>query len=452
MAIDATWFAQVLLHSVWQVAAIAAIAAAAAWLVGPQAARRCGVWFAALLLCLALPLATAWWSLPGASTPPVAAAPPPLVLQAPVATAPASGGLVMAAFATPDTAWRPWVERAAVIGWSAGVLLMALWHAGGWWRLRRLVRHALPLPAVLVPLAQRCLATAGVRARVLLGAVAVPCVVGVLRPVVLLPLGLAAQLPAAQVEALLLHELAHLRRRDWIGIWLATAVETLLFFHPCAWWLSRRLRVEREPAADARAVATGADRVELAAALLALIDRPAPRTALAASGGVLADRVRLLLDAPVRRRPCGRLMALLGLPLALVAVLAACGGRSMPVMEPGITERAPGSLQWPAWPVPDRAQRIAAIDSSSTLHIDVRLLDVATAALARHGLDHRHLRPLDSAAVQRLLVEAENDADIRVLEHPALAVKPWQRGNVQLLTQHAYLRDYTYLEHLTLPC
>ena len=441
MVIDPTWFAQVLLHSVWQVAVIAAGATVAAWLVGPRAARRYGVWFTALLLCLAAPVATAWHALPASPSPVAPVAPPPLALQAPVATAPAPAGAPPAMPAPPAAAWQPWLEHAAVIAWATGVLLMALWHAGGWWRLRRLVRRALPLPAVLAPLAQRCLAAAGVQARVLLSAVAVPCVVGVVRPVVLLPLGLAAQLPAAQVEAQLLHELAHLRRRDWIGTWLATTVETLLFFHPCAWWLSRRLRSEREPAADARAVATGADRVELAAALLALIDRPAPRAALAASGGVLADRVRLLLDAPVRRRPQGRLVALVVVSVALAGLLAACGGRRA-APESGVVERVPGSLVWPAWPVPDRAQRVGAVADLSQLHFEVCVLDLSAAALARHGLDGQHLRPLDASAVQRLLAEAEDEAEVRLLEYPTIVMYPWQRTNAQFCTQYAYVGDY----------
>src|SRR5258708_40140426 len=80
--------------------------------------------------------------------------------------------------------------------------------------------------------------------------VAAPSVVGWLRPVVLVPASALTGLTAAQLEALLLHELAHVRRHDYLVNLIQTGVETLLFYHPAVWWVSRRIRQERENCCD----------------------------------------------------------------------------------------------------------------------------------------------------------------------------------------------------------
>ncbi len=85
--------------------------------------------------------------------------------------------------------------------------------------------------------------------------VQVPSVIGVLKPVILLPLGLLAQLPAEQVEAILLHELAHIRRRDFLVNLLQHFTETIFFFNPGVLWVSTLLREEREHCCDEMAVA-----------------------------------------------------------------------------------------------------------------------------------------------------------------------------------------------------
>jgi len=125
------------------------------------------------------------------------------------------------------------------------------------------------------------------------------------------------ELSSDQRDALLAHELAHVRRLDWMWNGLQCLAEALLWFHPAVHWLSRRAREDREHACDDLAVATCGDPIALAEALAALARQHAPRLALGARGGSLVQRVaRLLADAPVRtsRR------ALAGL------VLMACGG------------------------------------------------------------------------------------------------------------------------------
>ncbi len=85
--------------------------------------------------------------------------------------------------------------------------------------------------------------------------VQVPSVIGILKPVILVPIGIFAQLPAEQVEAILLHELAHIRRQDFLVNLLQHFAETIFFFNPAVLWVSTLLREEREHCCDEMAVA-----------------------------------------------------------------------------------------------------------------------------------------------------------------------------------------------------
>jgi beta-lactamase regulating signal transducer with metallopeptidase domain len=98
----------------------------------------------------------------------------------------------------------------------------------------------------------------------------VPAVFGWLKPVVLLPAAAAAGLTPQQLELLLAHELAHVRRNDYFVNLLQSVVETLLFYHPAVWWVSARVREEREHCCDDVALAACGHPREYAGALLAL--------------------------------------------------------------------------------------------------------------------------------------------------------------------------------------
>jgi len=128
----------------------------------------------------------------------------------------------------------------------------------------------------------------------------VPIVVGYIRPVILIPVGLLTGLPAGQVESILLHELAHIRRYDYLVNMLQTCIESLLFYHPAAWWISRVIRTEREDCCDDLVVALSGDPHQYAVALAALEqNRCAVREAmLAATGGNLVKRIHRLLYQP----------------------------------------------------------------------------------------------------------------------------------------------------------
>ena len=128
----------------------------------------------------------------------------------------------------------------------------------------------------------------------------VPVVIGYVRPVILMPVGLLAGLPAGQIESILLHELAHIRRHDYLVNLLQIVVESLVFYHPAVWWISGVMRAERENCCDDLVVATQGDAFAYAAALTALEqNRGTVRDAvLAATGGSLVKRVRRLLIQP----------------------------------------------------------------------------------------------------------------------------------------------------------
>lgn len=100
------------------------------------------------------------------------------------------------------------------------------------------------------------------------GLVKVPVVVGMLKPVILMPVGLLTNLPADQVEAILLHELAHIRRKDYFINLLQTLGEAVLFFNPAVLWLSALIREERENCCDDMAIGITNNRKKFVSALV----------------------------------------------------------------------------------------------------------------------------------------------------------------------------------------
>jgi GWxTD domain-containing protein len=220
--------------------------------------------------------------------------------------------------------------------WMAGVLVFALRGAGGWMNVRRMRSRAVIgageyWEARLRELAARMGVT---RAVGLLesGVAHAPVLIGLLKPVILLPAGLATGLRPEQVEAILLHELAHVRRHDYLVNLLQTAVEGLLFYHPAVWWAGRVARRERENCCDDAVVALNGNAFLYAETLARLAGVRPAEPALASTGGDLAGRVRRLLrpaDAP--GVPAGAVVAVGALLLGSAAVLA---GWQTPAAQP----------------------------------------------------------------------------------------------------------------------
>jgi beta-lactamase regulating signal transducer with metallopeptidase domain len=147
-----------------------------------------------------------------------------------------------------------------------------------------------------------------------------PMAMGLLRPLVLFPIGLASHLSTDAVEALLAHELAHIKRQDYLVNLLQRVVETLLFYHPVVWWLSHRIRLEREHIADdIAAKALGSTR-RMALALSGLSEwQPTiPLFANAAHGGQLMNRITRLIKP--KKQVFGWKAALPALVLTLVCL------------------------------------------------------------------------------------------------------------------------------------
>nr|WP_295929272.1 M56 family metallopeptidase [uncultured Dyadobacter sp.] len=133
-----------------------------------------------------------------------------------------------------------------------------------------------------------------------------PMVIGAFSPVVLIPIGLLSGFSTAQVEAILAHELAHIRRNDYLINMLQSFVEVIFFFHPAIWWLSERVRTEREHCCDDIALAVCGDKMSLAHALVKVAEwqaAPGLAMAFASKKPLLLHRVQRVLGLnpkPVR--------------------------------------------------------------------------------------------------------------------------------------------------------
>jgi beta-lactamase regulating signal transducer with metallopeptidase domain len=220
--------------------------------------------------------------------------------------------------------------RYLVTAWLVGVSILALWHAGGWIIVLRL-RRGRTLDA-LQPLVERLSLRMSVRraVRVIESVAAeVPAVIGVLRPVIVVPVAMLSELSPLHVEAILAHELAHVRRHDYLINLLQCAAETLLFYHPATWWISSRIRCERENCADDLAASVCGDRRGYAAALAALeAARPISHPwhlAPAATHGDLLDRVRRVLRLPPAPRRVRPVRSLVTAAVALTCILVPLG-------------------------------------------------------------------------------------------------------------------------------
>ena len=202
-------------------------------------------------------------------------------------------------------AWLPLV----VMLWFAGVAALLIRLLGGWWRITRLHRAArAAAPSAWTAAAARIAATLGLSRRVHVvdsSLVDTPTVIGWVKPVILLPIAAFAGLSPTQVEAILAHELAHVRRHDFLVNLLQTFAETVLFYHPAIWWVSARIRAEREHCCDVVALSVCGDAVSYAEALVELESWRTvhSRLAIAATGGKLLTRVRRLLGAPADDAP-----------------------------------------------------------------------------------------------------------------------------------------------------
>ncbi len=254
-----------LLHFLWQGTLVAALYALARALAGGRisARGRYAIACASLLTMTVAPALTYWWL--GNSG-----------QAAQIGDLTDWGARQLApgvAYSPVTDAWQqamPWI----VMAWFAGAaacslrLLMGFISAAA---LRR-SRHAPALTEwqqTLDRLIERMHVSRSVRL-LATDRVDSPSVIGWLRPVILAPVGVLCGLAPEQVEALLAHELAHVRRHDYLVNVLQGIAESLLFYHPAVWWISTQIRAEREHCCDDLAVAASGDVLVYARALAEL--------------------------------------------------------------------------------------------------------------------------------------------------------------------------------------
>jgi TonB family protein len=283
-----------LLHFLWQGALVGVVFAALRALIpAGHCNARYANGLAALVLMLVFPLVTLVAIL-RAEAPAEAASPAAAMAVSTVSAI--AHATPAAALSMMDTALQ-WI----VCLWIAGVLLMAYRSWYQWRSLMQIARKwAQPDPeleAALLALAGRFEFMR--RIKVLVSdRIDTPILIGWFKPVILLPTAVVLGFPRQQVELILAHELGHLRRYDHLVNLAQALVETLLFYHPVVHWISREIRNEREICCDTLVLhKTSGDPREYARTLAALeeLRQPAPQMALAATGGVLLERVRRIL-------------------------------------------------------------------------------------------------------------------------------------------------------------
>ena len=332
-----------LVHLLWQGALVAALLATALHLTS-RANLRYALSCAALALLLALGVATAYVSYE---------TPVRILPITDVDTAIANGSIPAgAAFAVSD----PWLDvtafvrlhsRTLVLVWMAGVIVLAFRLGMSWRSAHRLaVRVASPAPAEWQVTVNRLAEAIGLRRAVRVlstAAVEVPAVIGWLRPAILLPISTLGGLSPTQLEMILAHELAHIRRHDFFVNMLQSVVETLLFYHPAVWWISRQVRVEREHCCDDMAVTICGNPIQYARALTVLeqLRDRVPATAVAANGGSLFQRVRRL----VTRNDGNTVMNGWTAAAAVVTLAAVVSLSSLPALADRALEATPAASE-----------------------------------------------------------------------------------------------------------
>ena len=220
---------------------------------------------------------------------------------------------------------RP-VLPAIVALWVAGTGVFSLRLLGGWVHAQQwLRRDTRPLTGPWLDQLDRLKERMKLPQAVRLlesSCIEVPMVVGWLRPAILVPVAALSGLSAVELEAILAHELAHIRRHDYLINLLQCVVETLVFYHPATWWISHVIRREREHCCDDMAVATCRDRIVYARALAAMEGLRAPAFSLspAANGGILLARVRRILNPQEESMKPVRILVGLALVLAVAPI------------------------------------------------------------------------------------------------------------------------------------
>lgn len=225
-------------------------------------------------------------------------------------------------FTRPAEGARDWKPAAIFVAWACGFWAIGLIRLRGWLRVRAAVRASIPLE---IPASVEVRASPGLLE---------PGVVGWLHPILLVPEGIAERLTARQLEAVLAHELCHVRRRDNLTSAIHMIVEALFWFHPLVWWIGARLVEERERACDEGVLSLGSEPHVYAEAILNVcklyVESP-----LACVSGVTGSDLKKRIEAIMTNRLSLRLnfakkVALAAAGIAVVAAPIVVGMINLP--------------------------------------------------------------------------------------------------------------------------
>ena len=347
-----------LVHFIWQGTALAAVAAVAMALCSRTSARYL-VGVSALALMFVAPLATFLFYTQPSTIAAYAGKSSPLVSVA-WPTASANSGVIASSMVlrnSPRLDAIPWLVEA----WLFGVAFFSLRSAGGFLLLEReRRRQSSILPARVLEVCYTLQDQLGIKRAIQYCEckwLQAPAVVGWFRPIVFLPVSALTGLSEEQLQAVIAHELAHIRRFDAFVNVFQVGVETLLFYHPAVWWLNKRIRAEREHCCDEVAVSLCGNAVEYARALTLMEEwRSAPVFAMAANRGPLTERIIRVLG--LKTLSAGmRGIGLTGSLLCLTAALFA-GNALFDLAHPALA-RASSRPQAAASPAPESAAQPA---------------------------------------------------------------------------------------------
>jgi beta-lactamase regulating signal transducer with metallopeptidase domain len=228
--------------------------------------------------------------------------------------------------------WRqqPSISRNVFVIWLVGVILFSGYHLAGWLRARRLVKQGTsPVPPewrVRFDKLQKELDLRKLATLLLSSLVRAPCVVGWIKPVILVPASMFTSLSPSEIEMILVHELAHVRRYDVLINLMQSTMETLFFFNPAIWWISRQIRMEREDCCDDTVILRAGSRIRYARALTNLEEATMFRTNIGAAigGAPLRNRIQRIVGVP-RARSYSAMLSLAGMLLPAFFILIVLG-------------------------------------------------------------------------------------------------------------------------------
>lgn len=447
-----TWACNVLPHAAW-LGAVACLPLAVLMLIDRQRRPQWEqevVKVSLLILVFSLGIAV-WYCRPSFST--VESWTEVKTISMPVApvttaqvAAPVSSPVIEVPSVQTPTDWK---TRIGAL-WILGILGFAVLHLCAWFRLRLTLRRAIAPPPNLTSAFEALRKTFGVQVRLLVTTHkrwTGPAIIGLWRPVILVPATLL-NLQPQELEMLLRHELAHIARRDAWWNFLAIFLETVLFFHPGIWWMTRRLRVTRERLADELALSSDGDRQILAEALLNLAEGSIPRTVLAARGGELSERIRALVKVGSPRRPVLVIPALMALALTIGGFIA-CGRQRTPIiwdpMDPAIGEIEEFMEEdsvWKSTPkIFSRERRLAATNNALQTDARVQVFFLNDQQFQRLNLGFG----AQKVVATKDLPNWGFDETLHPNRAPEMTMYPLQLASYSFLTQLSFVASYKKL-------